>query len=236
MTTPLHCRPEAYRFLDEHLPALDTTQGLVRAAMAVAMHELTDVQPLDVERQLDELADRIRGRVRGASAQAILAHAHEVLFEEEGFTGNRDDYYNPRNSYLPVVLRTKRGLPILLTLVYKAVLDRLGLRVHGINAPGHFLAAVEVSEAAGEPGGRMLVDPFFDGQVLSQAEAFERIHQAVGGLVPTEPSLLAASTHRQWLLRIVQNLLLAFDRLGRRDTVAAMLEMQRLIETRTGAE
>jgi regulator of sirC expression with transglutaminase-like and TPR domain len=68
-----------------------------------------------------------------------------VLFEEEGFTGNTDDYYNVANSYLPVVLQTRRGLPITLSLIYKAVAERLGLRVWGIGLPGHFIVGfVEV--------------------------------------------------------------------------------------------
>jgi regulator of sirC expression with transglutaminase-like and TPR domain len=77
--------------------------------------------------------------------------------------GNATDYYNPRNSYLPLVLKTREGLPITLTLVYKCVLDGLGLTVHGINAPGHFMAGVESADADGAEPARMLVDPFEGG-------------------------------------------------------------------------
>ena len=63
---------------------------------------------------------------------AVLAHLHEVLFDEEGFAGNVDDYYNVANSYLPVVLETRRGIPISLTLLYKLVAERLGLPVQGV--------------------------------------------------------------------------------------------------------
>ena len=65
-------------------------------------------------------------------------------------TGNVDDYYNPANSYLPGVLRTQRGLPITLTLIYKCVGEQLGLTVYGINSPGHFLAAVENGRTIGD--------------------------------------------------------------------------------------
>ena len=66
-----------------------------------------------------------------------------VLFEEEGFAGNLERYYNALNSYLPVVLNARRGLPIVLGLIYKAVGESAGLLVEGINAPGHFLVRIE---------------------------------------------------------------------------------------------
>ena len=66
-------------------------------------------------------------RVRGNQQQALLAHLHQFLFEEQGFAGNSNDYYNPFNSYLPALLQTKLGLPISLSLIYKLVAERLGL-------------------------------------------------------------------------------------------------------------
>ncbi|MCX5662851.1 MAG: transglutaminase-like domain-containing protein [Planctomycetota bacterium] len=139
---PRHCRPEAYALLASQLEVIDTTAGLVRAAVAIAQHEhpLADADTVNVE--LDRIADLIRQRVRRPDLDALLAHAHQVLFEEEGFAGNMENYYDRGNSYLPLVLETRRGLPIMLAMVYKAVLERLGLRVVGINAPVHFLAGV----------------------------------------------------------------------------------------------
>jgi regulator of sirC expression with transglutaminase-like and TPR domain len=90
------------------------------------MHQLDDVAPKNVDKTIQSYADAIRKRVRGPQPQAILAHLHEFLFEEQGFAGNVDDYYNPGNSYLPTVLQTKRGLPITLSLVYKLVAERVG--------------------------------------------------------------------------------------------------------------
>ena len=70
-----------------------------------------------------------RSRVRGQQPQAMLAHLHALLFEEEGFSGNVDDYYNTANNLIPIVLKTRRGLPITLSLVYKNVAGRLGIPV-----------------------------------------------------------------------------------------------------------
>ena len=62
-----------------------------------------------------------------------------VLFDELGFHGNHDDYYDPANSYLHQVLQRKRGIPISLSVLYMCVGARLGLKMVGVNAPGHFL-------------------------------------------------------------------------------------------------
>jgi ABC-type dipeptide/oligopeptide/nickel transport system ATPase component len=94
---------------------------------------------------------------------------HAVLFEEEGFAGNLDRYYNALNSYLPAALNTRHGVPILLSLIYKVVGQWAGLTVKGINAPGHFMVRVRCDNAW------MIVDPFFGGQMLTRDEAFDRL-------------------------------------------------------------
>ncbi len=235
--TPLHCRPYAFEALAAELEGIDTTRGLVRCAVAVAMHQLDDADPDAVEAQIITLATSIRDRVNTDQPRALLAHAHAVLFDEARFAGNTDDYYHPDNSYLPRVLETRQGLPITLVLLYKAVLETLGLRVVGINAPGHFLAGVQDAEngpadPAGSPKAvRLLIDPFHGGKMLSREEAFARIEEIAGGMVARDDALLRPATHTQWLIRLIQNLVTAFDKLGRRDDMNAMLELRSLVES-----
>jgi len=225
---PVHCRPEAFELFAAQVPVIETGEGLLRAAVAMAMHELDRATPAAVEARLQGLADRVRSRVRSTQAEAVLAHAHDVLFEEEGFAGNTEHYYLPINSYLPTVLETRRGLPITLTLIYKNVIERLGVRVQGINAPGHFLAGVQVGPGADSPP--MLVDPFSGGQVLSREEAFTRIDQTAGAMVPRSDRLLSPATHRQWLARMLFNLQHVFARNARPNDMAAMLELAGLLQ------
>lgn len=249
---PLHCRPCAFEALAEELEALDTTRGLLRCAVAVSMHQLDDADADEVEGQIDALAGSVTDRVHGGNPRALLAHAHAVLFEEARFTGNKADYYSPFNSYLPRILKTRKGLPISLALLYKCVLETVGLRVRGINAPGHFLAGVcdaptpAPGKTAGSGrddqtpgggvessggGGWLLIDPFHGGTVLSREEAFTRIEEIAGGSVVRDDALLRPATHAEWLTRLIQNLVTAFDRIDRPDDVAAMLEMRSLVES-----
>jgi regulator of sirC expression with transglutaminase-like and TPR domain len=143
---PAYCHHAAYADFSRQLHHVDTTAGLFRAAFAIARHEHPTADVTDAERVVAELAETVRRRLHSGGVEAKLAHLHDVLFDVVGFTGNVDDYYNPANSYLPEVLRTHRGLPITLTLVYKCVAEGVGLTVRGINSPGHFLAAVKAAE------------------------------------------------------------------------------------------
>ncbi len=205
-------------------PHLETRQGLLRGAVAIAMHARTDTGPAPVEAEIEGYAEAVRRRIRSDDSRARLAHLHEVLFDHAGFTGNTEHYYDPRNSYLPDVLETKRGIPITLSLLYALVADRVGVAAVGVNAPAHFLVEVRLS------GERMLIDPFFGGQLLTRTEAFHRIAQLTGAHVPHTDELLPVATHRDWLLRMLRNLVNIFSHRGDADALAAMLEMQALLE------
>jgi regulator of sirC expression with transglutaminase-like and TPR domain len=226
-TRPAYCRPAAFRAFATELPRADTAEGLFRAAWAISLHELPEAQLASGEAVIAKLVEAVRSRVRSQTEEALLAHLHDVLFDVLGFRGNWDDYYNPANSYLPEVLRTRRGLPITLTLVYRRVAAGVGLVVHGVNAPGHFLAEVEPKHGRGGPS--MYVDPFFGGGLLSEAEVFDRIAQATGQAVDPSPDHLARATSRQWLTRMLHNLQAVFAAAGRERDVYAMQELQALL-------
>ncbi len=213
--------------LADHIPTLDTTAGLLGAATAVSAHELGDPLLTDIENRLEKIAQRIRDRVSSGSDRAYLAHLHQIMFVEEGFRGATRDYYDPGNSYLPVVLTRRRGIPITLALIYKAIAERLGLRAYGINAPGHFLVAVSCD------GRLQMIDPFHGGRLLSREDAFALIEKCTGERYHPTDQLLLPATHRQWLIRLINNLQNIFANTGRRQDLAAMMEMAQLVNEGT---
>ena len=224
---PAYCRPVAFAAFRQTLAHLDGIDGLFRAAWTIATHELPDADLPAGETIVENLAEAVSSRVRSPQPQAILAHLHDVVFEIFGLRGNAEDYYAPANSYLPEVLRTRQGIPITLTLVYARVASELGLRVHGINAPGHFLAEVENGDL-GRPGS-MYVDPFHGGSVLTVEEALRRISEATGRHVVDQPQLLVRATPEQWLDRMLNNLQASLAAAGQERDVFAMQELQQLL-------
>ncbi len=228
LNSPLCCKPLAYRLLNRQLSTVASSDGLLSGALAIAMHEVPGVKVEGVRADLQVIADRVRSRVRGSQRQALLAHLHEVLFEEDGFRGDEADYYNPTNSYLPAVLASHRGLPIALSLVYKLVADRLGLPCWGVGLPGHFLVGVNDAPAGATPHA-ILVDCFNGGRLLSEDDARDQVAAQFGPDVEWNDDVLRPISHRQWLTRMLQNLLNLFGAQDRFADVAAMLEMEMLL-------
>ena len=220
---PLCCNLKAFKLLSGQLPHLHKPNGLMQCACAVAMHHRPDVNVSQVDAMLSMHADAIRARVRGSQEQALVAHLHEYLFEEIGLRGNSEDYYNPGNSCLPVVLETKLGLPIALSLIYQLIAHRIGLKSWGVGLPGHFLAGIEVN------GKTMLVDTFAKGRILTEDDAHDRMKEIFGSEVDWSSELLRPASHRHWLTRMLQNLLNIFSKAQQYDNVAAMLEMEILL-------
>ncbi|MEY4178691.1 MAG: hypothetical protein RLY70_2265 [Planctomycetota bacterium] len=218
-----YCRPEAYQLFGEQLLGIDRTENLWKAAAAIAMHALDDVRLDDIQDRLNGLAERVRLGAESGREVALQAHLHRVIFDEEGFVGNLSQYRSALNSYLPVVLETRQGLPILLSLVYKVVAEKASLRVEGVNSPGHFLCRGYVD------GQSMLIDPFFGGELLTTDEARRRLSAIVGETSKPDHEFFPTASHRQWLARILRNLQRLFQDENRSNDYHAMNEFQQLL-------
>lgn len=173
---------------------------LALASLLIAREEYPTLQPAAYLSHLDRLALRVRQRsISASSVREVIDALGEVLFVEEGFRGNAQSYYDPRNSFLNDVIDRKLGIPITLSVVYMAVGIRLGLPVVGIGLPGHFIVAVQGTE-------RILVDPFHEGTVLSLDDCADRVRQVYGDRLAFHPRMLEPVTNRQILTRMLNNL------------------------------
>jgi len=222
-SAPLCCNRAAFDLLSRQVPVINSSDALLEGAIAIAMHQMENVDAAVVDKTIQSYADSVRSRVRGPQPQALLAHLHEFLFDELGFTGNGEDYYNTVNSYVPAVIQTRRGLPIILSLIYKLVAERVGLRCWGVGLPGHFIVGVDVD------GTNMLVDPFNGGRVLSIDEAHQRMRETFGPEIEWSDELIQPISNLHWLTRVLQNLLHIFGASGHYADVAAMLEMEMVL-------
>jgi regulator of sirC expression with transglutaminase-like and TPR domain len=180
---------------DERIP-------LDRAALTIARTEYPGLDFDPYLRRLDELARRVKARLPPiADPGEAIAALNSVLFEQEGFRGNREDYYNPRNSFLNDVLDRKLGIPITLALVYMEVARRIGFPLCGVGMPGHFLLKHYDVE-----GRETLIDAFNRGAIVSASECPSRLGEIYSGQLPLQPEFLLAVSRRQMLTRILNNL------------------------------
>jgi regulator of sirC expression with transglutaminase-like and TPR domain len=156
--------------------------------------------------QIDALAQRLRQRVPpDAGPRQRLRLLNQFFFQELGFAGNVNDYYDPGNSLLSTVLETRRGIPITLALLYIELATQIGMTARGVSFPGHFLVKLKLSE------GEVLIDPF-TGQSLSREQLdellqpYRRSHGMTGDLDVPLGLFLQAAPGRDVLARMLRNL------------------------------
>jgi regulator of sirC expression with transglutaminase-like and TPR domain len=179
----------------------DKDVDLFRAGLLVARLDNEDVDVEAYARELERMADELSASLPAdATDQQKLDALRKYLFDENGFHGSRGDYYHRANSYLNEVLDDREGLPITLSIVYMELARKIGLGVEGVGLPGLFVVRYVPKE--GEP---QLIDVYEGGTAVSREEAERRVKASTDReLVESD---LTATTKRQIVLRMLQNLL-----------------------------
>jgi regulator of sirC expression with transglutaminase-like and TPR domain len=203
---------------------------LGRAALEIGRLEHPELDADRCLRQIDALADGIRPRLGGAPRpEEAVARLAAYLFDECGFRGNTEDYYDPRNSFLSDILERRTGIPISLSVLFIEVASRLGLTVEGVGFPGHFLVRV----AGGT--GPVFLDPFFGGRAIGGDEMLRRLrafYSASGGgagenLQRVLPQVLQSTGPTGILGRMLANLLRIY--LDRDDRMRALTAVELML-------
>ena len=196
MRSPFADSPEFLKLLQRD-PAADLT----RIALEIARDVYPELDPESYLRQIEALADRARDRCPAAAGpRHVLGQVNWVLYVEEGYHGNTEDYGDPRNSYLNDVIDRRTGIPISLSVLYGALAGRLGLEVSGVNLPAHFMLRV------GHGDSTIFIDPFHAGALLDRAGCERCISKVVGQSVALSELQLAPCSVTQVVSRMLRNL------------------------------
>jgi len=205
----------------EHLLARpDPEVDLAEAALLVAAEEYDGLDVRAYLARLDEMGAALRQRLddEPRPERAIMALNH-YLFQEQGFRGNNEQYYDARNSYLNEVIERRTGIPITLCTVFMEVGRRAGLEVEGVGLPGHFVVRVHT------PSRPLLVDPFHGGTLLSEKDCQERLDRIFNGKVQLEPKMLRPCRRKEMLERILRNLKAIYLRDQDKDRALRVVEL-----------
>ena len=178
----------------------DEKIDLIRAALLIARTEYPDLDIEAYAARMEELARRVASLAPDIDPQRTLAALNQVLFAELKLRGNREDYYDPRNSFLNDVLDRGLGIPITLSIVYMEVARRVGFHLSGVGMPGHFLL-----KHYGEAG-EILIDCFNRGDILSRQDCQSRLDEIYSGEMKMRPEFLHPISRRQILTRMLNNL------------------------------
>ncbi len=183
---------------DDSLPVTET-------ALSLAQDAYPDLDLQGTLAELDELAVRLKRRLPdNADLTDKIGALNRFFFRELGFAGNLNDYYDPDNSHLNIVLKRRRGIPISLAILYMEIGEQIGVPVKGVSFPGHFLLRVTL------PEGDVMLDPT-TGKSLTEAEMVDRLepylsHTAGDSIGGTLRMLLQPAMGREIIARMLRNL------------------------------
>ncbi len=217
----------------------DARIDLSRACLLIAQDAYPD---LDVERyigEIERMATRLRARLAPTAAgEDRVVALNQLLYEELGYWGNTEDYYDPRNSYLNEVIDRRTGMPITMSILYMELGRRIGLPVEGVSFPGHFLVRVRLH------GGMLVLDPFSGGAPQSEDELRSRVKRVIpDGVADDLPAselpldqFLEPATNRQILARVLRNLKGIYRKANKPERMLDVLNRMLLVTPDASAE
>ena len=208
--------PEFHKLL-----AGDDRPSLVRIALEIARDAYPELILDHYLGKIDQLAERVGTRCGpAAKPRKVLGQINWALFVEEGYEGNRDNYFDPRNSYLNEVIDRKKGIPITLSVLYSSLAERLGLRLEGANFPAHFMLQLH------DQGKPIFIDAFHAGEFLDRRGCDQRLTSLTRHPVTLSDSQLAPCPPRVIVARMLRNLKAIY--LGTSDYLSALPVQRRL--------
>ncbi len=208
--------------------------NLAEASLMLAQDIYPEIDIPGYLGRLDEIAAAIRKRLAGdAFAEQKVLALNYYLFNEMRFSGNIDDYYDPRNCYLNEVMERRTGIPVTLSILYVEVGKRLGLNLKGVSFPGHFLVKLAVRR------GQLVLDPFIGGETQSEADLRQRLAQVLPAERAEQARLdryLEPATPRQIVARILRNLKGAYMQSGKLEQALAVMHRMLLVMPESAEE
>ena len=222
MVSPFADSPEFQRLLTGN-----DRVDVARIALEIGRDAYPEIDVDAYVERIEHLTDRARSRFKpGSLVREILGQINWVLFVEEEFRGNQEDYYDPRNSYLNEVLDRGLGIPITLSVVYATMAERLGLAVAGVDLPLHFMLRVDDGDVT------HFVDPFYGGAVYDRQGCERKLSVLSERPVTLSEAAVRPCSSQVLISRMLRNLKAIYTRAG---DLASLLPIQRRLTALTHA-
>jgi regulator of sirC expression with transglutaminase-like and TPR domain len=211
--------PRARQQFYQEIQQPEASISLAKAALYIAAEDYPELDPAEYLQILDRMAEEIQTQLPSQRYPLrIIQTINTYLYEQLGFRGNKEDYYDPRNSFLNEVLNRRTGIPITLALVYLELAQRLDFPMVGIGMPGHFLIRPDFEDAG------IFVDAFHQGEVLFPEDCAKRLSEIYRQPVDLQTEFLAPVTPRQFLARLLTNLKVIYLQNHQIDQALAAIE------------
>ena len=163
--------------------------------------QILEYPELDISKyieKINEIGNSLKLKISNIkNSTYLISVLNEHFFDSYGFNGNNEDYYDPGNNFLNVVLDKMTGIPITLSIIYSQVAKKIGLDLKIVGFPGHVVVKYEKE---------MILDPFFRGRLLTIEDLEEILYRNFGEDVEFIPEYLNEATTDQVLIRLLRNL------------------------------
>lgn len=203
-------------------------KDLLKGILLINKYHFPDLDVMAIYDKIKAIAEKIALKILPTANLQRKTHVlNEVLFTEEGFIGDTDDYYSPNNSLLNRVLERKRGNPILLSILYIELARMIDLPIVGINLPRHFIVGVkdEVTQ-----GIAFYLSPFNKGNSLTKEDIdayLEKIN------LPKDNGFYAACSHLDMAMRVLLNLINSYKKRKNKEKYEELNELYQAIKDKT---
>ncbi len=174
--------------------------SLAEAALQIALDEYPELDISHYKNLLKGWSASMNAKYSRKRIRNQLEEINQWLFSEMNFTGNIQNYYDPRNSFLNDVMDRRTGIPITLSVIYLEMAWALGMSAAGVGFPGHFL--VRVMDDA-KP---VYIDPFHQGNIMTAEECVEFLNEITEGELEFDQKFLSAVNKKEIIVRMLRNL------------------------------
>jgi regulator of sirC expression with transglutaminase-like and TPR domain len=178
----------------------DHNISLAEAALQIALDEYPELDISHYKKLLKGWSDTMNAKFSRKRAKSQLEEVNQWFFSEMNFTGNIENYYDPRNSFLNDVMDRRTGIPITLSVIYLEMAWALGLAAAGVGFPGHFLVKVV------DEGKSLYIDPFHKGNIMTAEECAEFLTEITEGELEFDKKFLSVVNKKDIIVRMLRNL------------------------------
>lgn len=211
-------------------------QNLLEGAMLIARYQYPDIDFVKVKKQIDQIRHdvwlELNNNITALEKVKIINH---ILFDVHNFSGNTTNYHAPQNSYINNVLESKKGNPLLLSIIYTIIAQSLDIPIYGVNLPEHFILCYVDIEHMGVPskegsvGSNVLfyINPFSKGTVFGQKEIDAFLKQLK---LEQLPIFYEPCSNLEIVRRLLRNLISSYEKLGYPDKSEELKTLLKTIE------
>ncbi|MCX6291718.1 MAG: transglutaminase-like domain-containing protein [Bacteroidetes bacterium] len=208
---------------------------IIKGAMLVAKYQYPDLNEENLRVQLDKITrDAWLEMNDNLTALEQVKVLNRIFFDIHGFGGNTQNYHAPQNSYINIVMETKKANPLMLSILYLEVARSAGVPVYGVNLPEHFVLCYKDEEAIlpifteeSQPGILFYINPFSKGDIFGRKEIDNFLKQLK---IEADKSYYEPCTNLEMIQRLIRNLMNSYHKLGFMEKVEELNLLMRATE------